>query len=207
MPGLSFTQQRNNFQFCATCFGFSPSPPPCGTCPQYRSAAVLRFASESTHARAHTHAWLCAPGARAPSRTVSTRHCIAHPSFFVSLQQLRQRRGRPRETHELWRVSGGRHSWTRRRDDSDEHANRTGAHRSHLCSHVTIGGTARPGMHLAHFVLRGGSFASCAACALRRAEDLLRAADQRARDRHVRGLLLSFSQLPFMALPPPRTFL
>ena len=169
-----------------------------------------RFASESSaRTHAHTLGFLSAHGSL-PSRSehspLHTRVQLSSPppAFCLSAQQLRLRR---EHRTSCARASGGRHSW--RRDDSDEHANRTGPHRSHLCSHVTIGcshvtigGTARPGMHLAHFVLGGGSFA----CARRRAEDLLRAADQRARGRHVRGLLLCFSQLPFLALPP-RTFL
>ena len=85
---------------------------------------------------------------------VCSRHGIAHTratralsSPIVSAQQKRQRReARARRAGRGDRAAALVVSSARYDPRAEENPNRTGAHRGHLCSHVTIG-TARPAMH------------------------------------------------------------
>ena len=133
--------------------------------PQYSRSAQCGKVSprgSSTHTR---HAGFILRTGAQP--VVCTRHFIAHTLAALALSSpllsLHSDSTKDVKTERDTRAveSERRHSWTRRRDDSraEEHPNRTGAHRGHLCSHVTVG-TARPAKHQRG---GGGSFASCAA--------------------------------------------
>lgn len=83
-----FTQQRSNFQFCATCFGFSPSPlknlrylPAVSQC----RGSTLR---KCVHARARTHtrlAFFLRTGSPRPIPHCEHSPLHSAPQFFLSL--------------------------------------------------------------------------------------------------------------------------